>query len=188
MVAAFLLAEIDSSRFGTSLRATAGAEGLAIDAVRRPDTTDPTANAARRRVLDACRPPGRDLFAGFPSELHWAWMMLRPDELASVRYIDWDYWVEVSAGSRLACDATVRLRHDPAVASIIDRLYQREPIPPLILVGSLERDTLVVLEGHLRLTAMMAAYEVLPAEVLLLLGTSPVIDRWPLFGSAMSAS
>jgi hypothetical protein len=55
MVAAFLRAELDSPRFSPSLRAALADAGLDPSIVRRPDTGDPAANAARRRVLAAYR-------------------------------------------------------------------------------------------------------------------------------------
>ena len=33
-----------------------------------------------------------------------------PAELAAVRYVDYDYWVELSGGTRLAVDAAPRIR------------------------------------------------------------------------------
>jgi hypothetical protein len=37
-------------------------------------------------------------------------MVITPAELATVRYVDYDYWVELSGGSRLAVDAAPRIR------------------------------------------------------------------------------
>jgi hypothetical protein len=35
---------------------------------------------------------------------------LTPSELLRVKYINYDYWVELSGGSRLAADAPARIR------------------------------------------------------------------------------
>jgi hypothetical protein len=37
-------------------------------------------------------------------------MVITPTELSRVRYIDYDYWVELSRGTRLASDAAPRIR------------------------------------------------------------------------------
>jgi hypothetical protein len=37
-------------------------------------------------------------------------MAITAAELAAVRYIDYDYWIELSGGTRLAADATPRIR------------------------------------------------------------------------------
>ena len=57
---------------------------------------DSTARSARARA---------GLFDGFPEDVSWQWMAITPAELATVRYIDYDYWVELSGGTRLAVDA-----------------------------------------------------------------------------------
>ncbi len=51
-----------------------------------------------------------ELFDGFPYDVRWQWMAIAAAELARVRYIDYDYWVELSGGSRLAVDAAPRIR------------------------------------------------------------------------------
>ena len=51
--------------------------------------------------------------------------------------------------------------------------------PPLILVTTgLDGDDLVVLEGHVRLTAFMLARGQLPPELEVLVGSSPAMTRW----------
>ena len=73
----------------TALLAGAGAERI----VTEPNLGDDTENQVRRQLLTAHRGYGTDtgLFNGFPSEVAWAWMGVTPAELATVRYIDYDY-------------------------------------------------------------------------------------------------
>lgn len=52
---------------------------------------------------------------------------------------------------------------------------------PIICVRASEGQPLVVLEGHLRLTAMALAAESLPPETSVLLGTSQAISDWPCY-------
>jgi hypothetical protein len=74
----------------------------------------PEENAARRRLLATYRGYGRNeaLFAGLPDDISWSRVALTPAELADVRYIDWDYWLEVSGGTRRPRDAIARMRAD----------------------------------------------------------------------------
>lgn len=37
-------------------------------------------------------------------------MAITPAGLATVRYIDYDYWIELSGGTRLAANAALRIR------------------------------------------------------------------------------
>jgi hypothetical protein len=44
-----------------------------------------------------------------PDDVCWQWMAITPAEFARVRFIDYDYWVELSGGTRLAVDAAQRI-------------------------------------------------------------------------------
>jgi len=114
MVLTFLRAEVDSPRFAGPLLLALGEQGLDRALVDRADRTDPEENAARRRLLATYRGYGRNeaLFAGLPDDISWSWVALTPAELADVRYIDWDYWLEVSGGTRRPRDAIARMRAD----------------------------------------------------------------------------
>ena len=52
--------------------------------------------------------------------------------------------------------------------------------PPLILVTTGLGDDLVVLEGHVRLTAYMLRPDRLPPELEVLVGSSPDMAAWAL--------
>jgi len=54
------------------------------------------------------------------------------------------------------------------------------PPPPLIIVGG-QSDLLVVLEGHVRLTAFALRPDALPPELDVLLGRSARIGEWALW-------
>ena len=128
----------------------------------------------------------QDFFEGFPANVRWEWEALTPDEVARVKYIDYSYWVELSGGSRLPADAAPRVRAGIApfgvssawALSFADAISAGADVPPMILVAPHEGADLVVVEGHARLTAYMLRPEVLPAELLALVGYSPDIIRW----------
>jgi hypothetical protein len=67
---------------------------------------------ARLRLLTEHRGYGTrtEIFDGFPDDVRWQWMAITPAELVEVRYIQYDYWDELSGGSRLAVDAAARIR------------------------------------------------------------------------------
>ena len=75
--------------------------------VTHPDLDDPAENQAREQLLTRHREYGTrtGLFDGFPHDVCWEWMAITPAELATVRYVDYDYWVELSGGTCLATDA-----------------------------------------------------------------------------------
>jgi hypothetical protein len=116
-------------------------------------------------------------------------MAITPEELAEVRYIEYDYWVELSGGSRLAVDAAPRIRAGAAPFGVSNDwalgLAQAVPngarFPPLILVTDAPGGDVVVLEGHARLTAFMLCPDRLPPDPEVLVGSSPGMARWGLW-------
>lgn len=127
------------------------------------------------------------LFDGFPDDIAWFRAALAPDEVLAIRYIDWDWWLRLSDGSRLATDAADRIRrglvdgvtaeeHEPVAARVRDGVA-----PELIAVGPPDRSLLVLVEGHVRLTACALFPEYLPSELEVFLGESPRIEEWSEF-------
>src|SRR4051794_15759568 len=116
------------------------------------------------------------LFRGLPRDLAWERVAVTRDELLEILYIDWDWWLRVSDGTRLprvAAEVQGRDDGDRAIAAAV------ATNPELIVLTAPARSKLVVLEGHVRLTAYAAFPELLPAELeLYLVGVSPSIDRW----------
>jgi hypothetical protein len=118
------------------------------------------------------------LFHGFPPDVEWERVALTADEVLGILYIDWDWWLRVSNGTRLATVAAEvqgRDDGDRAIAAAVDTN------PELIVVTDPAHSRLVLLEGHVRLTAYAAFPEYLPAELELYLGTSPSIADWSEF-------
>jgi hypothetical protein len=185
MVACFLLGELTSQRFGTGIRRALAAAGESERLLTDADLTDPAANRARHDLLAATRGYGenRDLFKDFPGRVRWIRAVLTPDDLARVRYIEYAYWNELSAGSRLPGDAAKRIQSGIRVSGVSNRRFvtaaravrRGQRFSPLILAGP-RRDALVCLEGHLRLTAYALAG--FPVEVECLVGTTQALDRW----------
>ncbi|MEU6511813.1 hypothetical protein [Streptomyces sp. NPDC046942] len=185
MVACFLSGELSSQRFGQSLRSHLAVAEQTEQLLTHPDLSDAGANFARRALLAATRGYGenRDLFENFPNQVTWTRALLSASEAASVRYIDYSYWIELSGGSRRPTDAAARIKaglrafdvpNEPFVDAA-QALIRGERFPPLILVGE-RQDNLVCLEGHLRLTAY--ALIGFPTDIECLIGTAPALGRW----------
>jgi len=175
MVALFLCTELPAARSRDDLRALLERDGLPERVVTRPDLDDDAENQARLRLLTQHRGYGTrtELFDGFPDDVRWQWMAITPAELARVRFIDYDYWFELSGGTRLATDAAPRIRAGVApfgapsdwALGMAQAVADGARFPPLILVTTGPGGDLVVLEGHARLTAFMLARDQLPPEL-----------------------
>ncbi len=181
MIAVFLRGELDSERFGPGVRAAID-ERLLLE----PNLEDEGQNTLRRAALTKLR--GYEarvgLFHGLPDDIRWERAALTPEEVLAVRYIEYDYWVELSGGTRLPLDAANRIRAGITVFRVPnDGFFELADeldtglLPELIVVGGAD-EKLVVLEGHARLTAFALRPVALPPELDVLLGRSLRISDW----------
>ena len=188
MVAAFLKAEIVSERFGGGILALLERAGWDRRIIDAPNLEDAEENARRLRLLGDCRgyQQDRELFEHFPADVSWHRYALAADELAGVRYVDYSYWNELSGGSRRATDAVKNIRAGVVVfgqrnqrfLAAAHALETGARFPELILVGTAPGRELVVLEGHVRLTAYLLAPAHIPADLTAVIGFSPAMERW----------
>jgi len=188
MVSLFLRTELPAARFRDRLRALLGQAGLPERVITAPDLDDPAENQAREQLLTQHREYGTraGLFDGFPRDVCWEWMAITPAELAAVRYVDYDYWVELSGGTCLAADAAPRIRAGVApfgvnsdwALGMAQAFAGGARFPPLILVTTGPSGDFVVLEGHCRLTAYLLCQDRLPPELEVLVGSSPGAAGW----------
>ena len=185
VVATFLRAELDSERYGEKLRRLLARDGRALDVLERPKVADHDENAYRRALLEEHRAyvSREGLFLGFPEHVDWHRAALTADEVLEVRYINWDWWLRVSDGTRSAREAARRIRagevagitaeeHAPVIAA---------PHAELIAAATPALSPLVLVEGHVRLTAYALFPERLPDELEILLGVSDGMAGWCQF-------
>jgi hypothetical protein len=188
MIAIFLQTELHSSRFHQAIGELMQQEGIDPHVVEAPDWSNAHENALRRALLGVYRGYGRnaDYFQGFPTNVRWERVTLTRQELEQVRYIEYDYWVELSGGTRMAIDGArnalvgkvvFRVSSDGLVY-MANQLRQGAQFPPLILVTKHADAYLVVMEGHVRLTAYLIAPEYILSELEVILGTSAQITNW----------
>lgn len=116
--------------------------------------------------------PDHGYFEGFPPHVEWCRVELTPSELRDVLYINWGYWLEVTAGSRRPDDAIQRMGWS--------EWLRPSAVEPIVLVADsfAAPKRLVVLEGHARLTRFVASGDRLPERVECWLGVSPGIESW----------
>ncbi|MDX6239127.1 MAG: hypothetical protein QOG10_3942 [Kribbellaceae bacterium] len=192
MVASFLVGELSSERFGSTLTRVLARIGHSRALLTNANLSDPKENEQRRRVLGEFRGyrQNRELFEGFPDEVGWQHVLLSPSERLSVRYIDYSYWTALTTGTRRPTDAARFIRRGGLVfgrmptghfLAAAESLQEGVTWEPIICVRSGADCPLVVLEGHARLTAMALASECLSDQVPVLLGTSAAISDWPCY-------
>jgi hypothetical protein len=188
MIAAFVRAELYSERFGNDVRRAMRRHRVPRHVVAQPDTADAAQNAQRLAILRDHRRYGQDrsLFGGFPyDDVVWSRVALTRDEVLAIRYVDDEYWLEISGGTRLATEAARRIRAgvaDPAHAArplrIAAALARGSTFHEMIAVTAGHGQPLVALEGHLRLTVYALRPERIPEPLTIILGTSANMPRW----------
>ena len=190
MIAVFLRGELDSGRYGPTLRSLIARDGRDEGVLRQPDLEDSETNSYRRGLLDEYRAYERreGLFQGFPEHVDWFRADLVPDEVLDIRFINWDWWLRLTGGSRRPRDAARRIRagefpghtaaeHEPLAAALV-----RTPGPPeLIAVTTPAHAPLVLVEGHFRLSAYALFPDYLPEQLEILLGISDEMTSWREF-------
>ena len=108
--------------------------------------------------------------------------------MQGISYINWDWWLEISGGTRRPSEAAARIRRDEIAGvtaewhePIAARLRLADPPAKLIVVAPRDLSRLVVLEGHVRLTAYALYPEYLPEELEIFLGTAEDMEWWTEF-------
>ncbi len=186
MIAAFLQAEVESPRFGASFSRLLARDGQDRRILETPDLNSAAENACRARLLGEWRGYGRnaDVFTDLPDDTHWFRAVLDQADLARVKYINDDYWIGFSGGSRLVKAAVSRIhsgeidRGEAACYRVFaGELAQGKAFPELILLHNPRTDELVVLEGHIRITSYLLWLGSQPTELPVLLGSSEWMQK-----------
>jgi len=193
MVSVFLKTEIHSARFQQQILAQLRHDEQDRGVVDAPDLGSAQENAYRLHLLGEFRGYRRNagLFIGFPDRVVWYRASLSPDELMRVRYIDYSYWNELSGGTRLPTAAAETIRAGKAIygqstrgfLELADDVCRGAQLPELILTGVSPSAPLVVMEGHVRLTAYALALDCLPAAIEPIVGFSPDFSEWGAHGT-----
>ena len=186
MVAAFLQAEVDSPRFGGPILRLLARDGQDRRVLDAPDLRRAGENAYRARLLGEWRGYGRnaDVFTDLPDDTQWFRAVLDGADLERVKYINDDYWIGFSGGSRLVKDAVARI-HSGAIPSgeaacyrvFAEALAQGTRFPELILLHNPRTEELVVLEGHIRITSYLLWLDSRPTELAVILGSSEQMQK-----------
>lgn len=190
MVAAFLKAEIDSPRFGDGVKTALKNAGAGQNIVMSPNTDDSEENKLRATVLGECRGyPDKQIFSGFPVDVSWEFASLEKSDLEKILYIDDDYWVKLSNGTRLPTEAAKNINNGVEIyeqsnqrfIDTAEKIRNGIELPEMIIVGDRKGGKLVVIEGHLRLTSYAMALDAVPDNLKAIVGYSENMGNWELF-------
>ena len=175
MVAEFLKAEVSSDRFSPQILKYLLSNNLDKDILLNPNLENEIENSHRLKLLKEYRgyQNNQHIFEGFPHDTKWYLATITKEELLKVQYINWDYWLEISDNTRLPSVVSQNINSEKLPKDKeIDRFIKVSEIiksgkilPKLILISTDFNSKLVVLEGHVRLTAMALVSDFLPENI-----------------------
>lgn len=190
MILEFLKAEIDSSRFRKEIDQALNQVNADIEIITKPNLHDQTENQKRKEIFKIYRDYENQegLFEGFPDDIKWYKAEITKAELLNeVYYIDYSYWNEITDGSRLPKDAVEKIRKDIRIYDVSNEGFinaskdfrNGKKFAKLILVS--DRNKIVVLEGHLRITVYAMNTDILPDLMSVIIGFSSNLKSWTSF-------
>lgn len=186
----FLQAEIKSKRFSDPILKAIKELNTNTEIITSPNINDTNENSLRKEILEYTRKfvSRRGLFEGFPNSVQWYRAEVNPEFLLNeIKYIDYDYWIELTDGSRLPKDAVRKIVNNEKVFNVpydnfieASEEFQKNGVFEEIIIVS-DREQFVVLEGHLRLTVYALNENILPKKITLIIGISNDMKKWSNF-------
>lgn len=161
MIACFLNGELFSSRFGDTLRKTVAKLKYDLRIIEHPNWKDSSENQERRHILSEFRNYGKnnDIFENFPKVNKYVIAEFESQDLKNIRYINYNYWNELSNGTGSPLVASKNITQGKIVFNVsnapffegVKLLKSGSKFKPCILLTA-DYNTFVVLEGHSRIT------------------------------------
>jgi hypothetical protein len=190
MIALFLYEEIKSERYVKQIDEIIINEKIDRNIIYNPNFKNNKENQLRRIILEKFRGYGinKGIFENFPEIMDWNWAILEKEDILKIKYINYDYWEELSNGSRYAKDSIYNIRNNIEIfgvsnngfISLSEYIKNGNKIDPLIIVAPFEKkDNMIVLEGHVRITAINLIIENI-TEIKVLLGftNEEMLNKW----------
>lgn len=188
MVLVFLRAEVESPRYAGEIAARLQGTGYSpSQLISHADLENESQNAVRQTVLAQYRGYGCNsaLFTGFPKDASWRRAELKPAELGRLLYAREQNWIQMSDFTRRPSRLVEKMRRGdiPAetgdrVKSILAELKLGKRFPALIIAEG-SQEELILIEGHSRASAYVAAS--LAENIEVFVASSPSMHQWNFY-------
>ncbi|MFS8158790.1 MAG: hypothetical protein ACMG6E_00995 [Candidatus Roizmanbacteria bacterium] len=191
MISVFLKTEISSNRWSKAIIDLLEKDQKDRAIVDNPNLTSREENNYRKKLLGNFRGYGKNdlLFSNFPHDVRWIRARLSKEELKEVKYINYGYWNELSKYTRLPKVGAETIlsgerifdQSNDGFIKAAAAIKKGVKFPEMILVSTDEKSNLVVLEGHLRITAYFLVPDYIPDGLEVIIGYSKDMSRWDSF-------
>lgn len=168
MIWEFLKAEYSSKRFKEQLSESMKRLSCEEELITAADLNIETENEKRKKLLGDFRGYGenRELFERFPKVSEWTLCRVSGTDLENIRYIDYSYWNELSAGTKKPLAAAETIRNGTEIFGVSNEGFLRAAeyiksggaFPKLFFLTA-DYVNFVIVEGHQRMTAYALAPE-----------------------------
>jgi hypothetical protein len=156
----WLKAELNSSRFGSDLRAAIDSLGHAEEIISAADLANDADNKTRRQILRKYR---NWIDKDF-NDYDWQYVELSREDVGGLHYIDYNYWNELSDHTRQVERAAANVAKGKIVydvpntnfISVAEAVEAGEALPPIIVLVNGDQPGEII-EGHLRATGYSLA-------------------------------
>ncbi|MDE6710048.1 MAG: hypothetical protein K2J76_06130 [Oscillospiraceae bacterium] len=189
MISEFLKAEYHSERFSEQIKEVMEKLSLDESIILSADLNSADENTARKKLLGEFRGygEGKELFENFPTKFtEWSLCSFSRPDLEKIRYIDYSYWNELSAGTHKPLAAAETIRNGIKIYDLSNDGFLRTAeyiknggnFPKLFFITS-DYESFVIVEGHLRMTAYALVPECFNnVEVIVGKCGSEELDMW----------
>jgi hypothetical protein len=189
MISLFISEEVKSARFKNNILEIINTEKIDRNIVDNPDLNNKKENKLRKLILKKFRGyNNKGIFTDFPKSIDWNWVTLDKEDILKIKYISYDYWEELSNGTRYAKDSVENIKNGVEVFGVSNRNFvslseyikEGKQLDPLIIMAPVEnKQKMIVLEGHARLTGMNLAIKYI-SEIKVLMGfvKEKKLNKW----------
>jgi hypothetical protein len=189
MIALFLNGEIKSKRWENKINEIIKKENINENIIINPNLNNNNENKLRKLVLKIFRGyNNKEIFKNFPKKIDWNWAILDKNDILKIKYITYDYWEELTNGTRYAKDSVKNIRNNIEIFGVSNNNFIKlseyikygNKIEPLIILAPVEKkDNMIILEGHARLTAINLVIEYI-TEIKVLIGfvEERILNKW----------
>lgn len=188
MILEYLKAECTSERFSEKVKEAMEMLGLDDSLVLEANLEDEIENANRKKLIAEFRGygAGKKMFENFPTDFEWNLCSFSSADLESIRYIDYSYWNELSAGTHKPLAAAETIRNGQLIYGLsndgflcaAEYIKTHGGFPKLFFV-TCDYKEFVIVEGHFRMTAYALVPECF-CEVEVIVGkcNSEELKKW----------